>query len=182
MKRENWELAIIDYPRIFYILNCNFKQQWPSLAFTSVPYMVMKIIGISTVFNDSQLLADYHWHFHAYPMTLSVYATYYCLNFENKRTRTHTHTHTHTHTPTHTHTYTHTLTHAHTRTHHTHARLRQFTVYYFNWTKYFKMCTRFSKMCVVPCISNHYIRIKIQEIFGTHGHKEQFYFCKVCSD
>ena len=97
MKWEKWELAIIDYPRIFYIGKCNFKQQWPSLAFTSVPYMVMKIIGISTVFDDSQLLADYHWHFHAYPMILSVYATDYCLNFENKRRRTHTHTRTHTH-------------------------------------------------------------------------------------
>ena len=92
----------------FYIGKCNFKQQWPSMAFTSVPYMVMKIIGILTVFDDNQFLADYHWHFHAYPMTLSVYATDYCLNFENKRTRTHTHTH------------------AHTRTH-THVRWRQFT-------------------------------------------------------
>ena len=27
----------------FYIGKCNFKQQWPSMAFTSVPYMVMKI-------------------------------------------------------------------------------------------------------------------------------------------
>ena len=58
------------------------------MAFTSVPYMVMKIIGNPTVFDDSQLLADYHWHFHLYPMILSVYATDYCLNFENKRTRT----------------------------------------------------------------------------------------------
>ena len=47
----------------FYIGKCNFRQQWPewpSLAFTSVPYMVMKIIGIPTVFDDSQLLADYN--------------------------------------------------------------------------------------------------------------------------
>ena len=96
MKRENWELAIIDYPRIFYIGKCNFKQQWPSLAFTSAPYMVIKIIGILTIYDDSQLLADYHLHFHAYPMNLSVYAIDYCLNFENKHTRTHAHTHTHT--------------------------------------------------------------------------------------
>ena len=61
----------------FYIGKCNFKQQWPSLAFTSVPYMVIKIIGIPTVFDDSRLLADYHWHFHAYPMILSVYAIDY---------------------------------------------------------------------------------------------------------
>ena len=31
------------------------------------PKMVMKIIGITTVFDDSQLLANYHRHFHAYP-------------------------------------------------------------------------------------------------------------------
>ena len=50
--------------------------------------MVMKIIGIPTVFDDSQLLADYHWHFHAYPMILTVHEIDYFLNFENKRTRT----------------------------------------------------------------------------------------------
>ena len=80
----------------FYIGKCNFKQQWPSFAFTCVPYMVIKIIGIQTVFDDSQLLADYHWHFHAYPIILSVYAIDYFLYFENKRTGTHTHTRTHT--------------------------------------------------------------------------------------
>ena len=77
----------------FYIGKCNFKQQWLSLAFTSVPYMVMKIKGIPTVFDDSQLLADYHWHFNAYPMILSVYAIDNFLNFEYKRTHTHTHAH-----------------------------------------------------------------------------------------
>ena len=57
------------------------------MAFTSLPYMVMKIIGIPTVFDDSQLLADYHWHFQAYPMILTVYAIDYFFNFENKLTR-----------------------------------------------------------------------------------------------
>ena len=60
--------------------------------------MAMKNIGIPTLFDDSQLLADYHWHFHAYPMIVSVYATDYCLNFENKRTHTHTHKHAQTRT------------------------------------------------------------------------------------
>ena len=40
-------------------------------------HMVMKIIGITTVFDDMQLLADYQWHFHAFPMILSVYAMNY---------------------------------------------------------------------------------------------------------
>ena len=89
MKQINWELAIIDYPRIFYIGKCNFKQQWPSLAFTSVPLMVMKIIGVPTVSDDSQLLADYHWHFHTYQMIITVYAIDYFFNFNNKLTHTH---------------------------------------------------------------------------------------------
>ena len=63
--------------------------------------MVMKIIGIPSVFYDSQLLADYHWHFHAFPMILSVYAIDYFLNVENKRTHTHARTHTRTHTHAH---------------------------------------------------------------------------------
>ena len=88
MKRENWELTIIDFARIFYIGKCNFKQQWPSLAY-SVSYMVIKFIGIPTVFDDSQLLADYHCHFHAYLMILSVYAIDYFINFENKRMHMH---------------------------------------------------------------------------------------------
>ena len=50
--------------------------------------MIMKIIEILTVFDDSQPLADHHWHFHAYQMILTVYAIDYFLNFENKRTRT----------------------------------------------------------------------------------------------
>ena len=63
------------------------------LQATSVPNIFVKVVGIPAIFDDSQLLADYHWHFHAYRMILSVYATGYCLNFENKRTCTDTHTH-----------------------------------------------------------------------------------------
>ena len=36
--------------------------------------MFEKVVGIPAIFDDSQLFADYHWHFHAYPMILSVYA------------------------------------------------------------------------------------------------------------
>ena len=64
--------------------------------FRSVPNMFVKVVVIPAIFDDGQLLADYHWHFHAYPMIPYVHATDYCLNFENKRTRTHTHTHLHT--------------------------------------------------------------------------------------
>ena len=41
----------------------------------SVPNMFVKVIGIPAIIDDSQLLAGYHWHFHAYPMILSVYVT-----------------------------------------------------------------------------------------------------------
>ena len=71
------------------------------MAFTSEYEMVMKIVGIPNVFGDRQPLADYHWHFHAYPMILSVYAIDYFLNFENKHTRTHAHLRTRTHTHAH---------------------------------------------------------------------------------
>ena len=97
MKQENLELVLVDYPRNFLYLKFNYKQRWSSSAFPSVPNMFVKVVGIPAIFDDSQLLAGYHWHFHAYPMILSVYVTDYCLNFENKRTHTHSHTCTHTH-------------------------------------------------------------------------------------
>ena len=97
MKQENLQLVIVVYPRNFLYWKLNYKQRWSSSAFPSVPIMFVKVVGIPAIFDDSQLLADYHWHFHAYPMILSVYATDY-LNFEIKCTRTHTHTHTCTHT------------------------------------------------------------------------------------
>ena len=53
--------------------------------------MFVKVVEIPAIFDDSQLLAGYHYHFHAYPMILSVSATDYCMNFENKRTHTHAH-------------------------------------------------------------------------------------------
>ena len=94
MKQENLELVIVDYPRNFLYWNLNFKQQWSSSAFPSVPNMLVKVVGIPSIFDDSQLLAGYHWHFHAYPMILTVDATDY-LNFKNKSTHTHTLAHAH---------------------------------------------------------------------------------------
>ena len=83
MKQENWELASIDYPRIFfYILNCNSQTTMAFIGIYKCTYMVMKIIGIPTVFDASQLLADYHCHFHAYPMILTVYAIDYFWIFK----------------------------------------------------------------------------------------------------
>ena len=70
--------VIVDYPRNFLYWKLNYKQRWSSSAFPSVPIMFVKMVGIPAIFVDSQLLADYHCHFHAYPMILSVYATDYC--------------------------------------------------------------------------------------------------------
>ena len=81
MKQENLEVVIVDYPRNFLYWKLNYKQRWSLSAFPSVPNMFVKVVEIPAIFDDSQLLADYHWHFHAYPMILSVYATDYCLNF-----------------------------------------------------------------------------------------------------
>ena len=94
MKQENLVLVIVDYPRSFLYWKLNYKQRWSSSAFPSVPSMFVKLVGIPAIFDDSQLLAGYHWHFHAYPMILPVDATDY-LNFKNRRTHTHTPTRTH---------------------------------------------------------------------------------------
>ena len=88
MKQENPELVIVDCPLNFLYWKLIYKQQWSSSAFPSVPNMFVKVVGIPAIFDDSQLLAGYHWHFHAYPMILSVDATDY-LNFKNKCTHTH---------------------------------------------------------------------------------------------
>ena len=93
-KIESWLTSIIK--EFFYIGKCNFKQQWLSLAFTSGPYMVMKIIGIPTVFDDSQLLADYHWHFHASRWSCP-FMQLIIVWILKANAHTHTHTHTHTH-------------------------------------------------------------------------------------
>ena len=142
MQQENLELVIVDYPRNFLYWKLNYKQRWSSSVFPSVPNMFVKVVGISAIFDDSQLLAGYHWHFHAYPMILSVYVTDYIIKFW-KQTHTHTRTHTHAHA----------------------CALETIYSIIFQLNEICKMCTWFSKMYVVPCISNHYIRIKIQEIF-----------------
>ena len=122
--------------------------------------MVMKIIGIPTVFGDSQLLADYHWHLHAYPMILSIYATDNCLNFENKRTRTHTPTHTHT------------------------RKCAGDNLQYNISTELniLKCAHDFLKCMLCLAYPTIILKLKSNNFFGTHGHKEQFYFSKVCSD
>ena len=94
MKQENWELAIIDYPKK--------KLYWKIQLQTTMAIIVIYKCTLHGhenhrnsncfVFDDSQLLSDYHCHFHAYPMILSVCATGYCLNFENKRKYTHART------------------------------------------------------------------------------------------
>ena len=128
--------------------------------------IIMKIIGIPTVFDGSQLLEDYHWHFNLYPMILSVYAIDYFFNFENKCTRTHASTHTHTHT------------HACTRT----------------WAGDNLQYNILSELNILNCADDFLkcvfclpyptiiLELKSKTFFGTHGHKEQFYFSKVCSD
>ena len=138
MKQQNLELVMVDYPQNFLYWKLNYKQRWSSSVFPSVPNMFVKVVGISAIFDDSQLLAGYHWNFYAYPMILSVYVTDYNLIL---KTNAHTHTHPHA------------------------CALETIYSIIFQLNEICKMCTWFSKMYVVPCISNHYIRIKIQEIF-----------------
>ena len=97
MKQENLELVIVDYPRKSLYWKLNYKQRWSSSALPSVPNMFVKVVGIPAIFDDSQLLAGYHWHFHAYPMILSVDVTIWILK-TNAPTHMRTHTYTHAHT------------------------------------------------------------------------------------
>ena len=78
---------------------------------------------------------------------------------------------------------THTHTQTHTRTHtFAHARaLETICSIIFQLNEIFKMCTWFSKMYVVPCISNHYIRIKIQDIFWNAWPQRAILFQQGCS-
>ena len=89
---ENLELVIVDYPQNFLYWKLNYKQRWSSSVFPSVPNMFVKVVGIPAIFDDSQLLAGYHWHFHAYPMILSVMQLTIVWIL---KTNTHTHTHAH---------------------------------------------------------------------------------------
>ena len=65
MKQEKLELVIVDYPRNFLYWKLNYEERWSASAFPSVPNMFVKVVGIPAIFDNSQLLADYHWHFHA---------------------------------------------------------------------------------------------------------------------
>ena len=152
MKQENLELVIVDYPRNFLYWKLNSKQRWSSSEFPSVPNIFVKVVGIPAIFDDSQLLADYHWHFHAYPIILSVYATDYCLNFEIKRTRTHT-------------------------------RAGDNLQYNISTEWNILKCAHAFLICML-CLAYPTIilELKSNKFFGTHGHKEQFYFRMVCSD
>ena len=78
-------------PTEFLILETQLQATMIIVGIPNVPNMFVKVVGIPGIFDDSQLLAGYHWHFHAYPMILSVDATVY-LNFKNKRTHAHART------------------------------------------------------------------------------------------
>ena len=151
MKNENLELVIVDYPRNFLYWKLNYKQQWSSSAFRSVPNMFVKVVGIPAIFDDSQLLAGYHWHFHACRMILSVDATDY-LNFKNKRT--------------------------HTRTRAGENLQDNIST---KWN-ILKCAHDFLKCMLCLAYITIILELKSKKFFGTHGHKEQFYFSKVCSD
>ena len=154
---ENLELVIVDYPRNFLSWKLNHKQRWSSSAFPSVPNMFVKVVGIKAIFDDSQLLAGYHWHFHAYPINLSVMQ----LNIVwILKTNAHTHTHARTRTS-------------------AGDNLQYNISTEWNILKCdFKIlyCTLWF---AYPTIM---LELKSKTVFGTHGHKEQFYSSKVCSD
>ena len=121
--------------------------------------MFVKVVGIPAIFDNRQLLAGYHWHLDAYPMILSVDATDY-LNFKNKCTHTHARTHTRT------------------RTH------GGDNLQYNISTEWdiLKCAHDFIKCMLCLAYPTIILELKYNKFFGTHSHKEQFYFSKVCSD
>ena len=145
MKQENLELVTVDYPRNFLYWKLNYKQRWLSSAFPSVPNMFVKVVGIPAILDDSQLIAGYHWHFHAYPTILSVYVTDFCLNFE---------------------------------------KCSGDNLHYNISTEWniLKCPHDFLKCMLCLAYPTITLELKSKKFFGKHGHKEQFYFSKVCSD
>ena len=158
MKQENLELVILNYPRNFLYWKLNYKQRWSSLAFPSVPNMFVKVVGIPAICDDSQLLADYHWH--------SMHTRRFCplcnwLLFEfwkqrERRPRTHTHTH------------------AHTRKHactHTHAGDNLQYKISTEWN-ILKCAHDFIKCMLCLAFATIILELKSMNFFGMNGHKE----------
>ena len=77
-------------PTEFFILETQLQATMIIVGISKCTQHVCESGRNSSILDDSQLLAGYHWHFHAYPMIQSVYVTDYCLNFENKHTHTRT--------------------------------------------------------------------------------------------
>ena len=148
---ENLELVIVDYPRNFSYWKLNYKQRWSSSAFPSVPNMFVKVVGIPAIFDDSQLLACYHWHFHAYPMILSVMQLTIVWILKTNA--------------------------------HTHTRVGDNLQYNISTEWNILKCAHYFLKCMLwfayPTII---LELKSKTFFGTHGHTEQFYLHKVCSD
>ena len=49
-------------PREFLILETQLQATMIIVGIASVPIMFVKVVGIPAIFDDSQLLEDYHWH------------------------------------------------------------------------------------------------------------------------
>ena len=155
MKQENLELVIVDYTRNFLYWKLNYKQRWSSWAFPSVPNMFVKVVGIPAIFDDSQLLADYHWYFHAYPTILSVMQlTIFWILKTSEHARTCTRMHA--------------------------GDNLQYNIST-EWN-ILKCAHDFLKCMLCLAYTTIILELKSKTFFGTHDHKEQFYFSKVCSD
>ena len=172
MKQEHLELVIVDYPRNFLYWKLNYKQRWSSSAFPSLPNMFVKVVRIPAIFDDSQLLAHYHWHFHEYPMIQSVYWKHWIIvgatDFMQLsfvwiwKTNAYTQTHMHT------------CTHTHAGDNLQHNISTEWNI--------LKCAHNFLKCMLCLAYPTIILELKSNTFFGTHGHKEQFYFSKVCSD
>ena len=147
-------------PTEFLILETELQKRWSSSVFPSVPNMFVKVVGIPAIFDDSQLLEGYHWHFHAYMMILSVMQLTIVWILKTNA-------------------YTHMHTHPRTRTRSGDNNLQYNISTELNILKCAYNFLKCMLWFVYPTII---LELKSKRFFGTHGHKEQFYLSKVCSD
>ena len=160
MKRENWELAIINYPKIFLYWKMQLQ-------------ITMAIFGINkctlhghenhksfNCFRWWPTLSRLSLAFPCIPDDSVRLCNWLLFEFWNKRTRTHTRTHTHSRT-----------------------RTRPGDNLQNNIStelNILKCAHDFLKSML--CLA-YILELKSKKCFGTHGHnKEQFHFSKVCSD
>ena len=154
MNRENWELAIIDYSNIFLYWKMQLQTTTAIIGIYKCTLHGHENHSNSNCFDVSRLLADYHCHFHAYQRFCPfMQLTIVWILKTNP--------------------------HIHART-----RMRAGDNLQYNILTEWNIlkCAHDFLKCILCLAYPTILALKSNTFFGTHGHKEQFYFTKGCSD